>query len=190
MWRWILAIVGIVILALVGTCYTGFRKIVDGGNTLVTTLAGPPARPFALLTDRDSLLAWMPEGTTLHPDGHGAVHVGDSIRVATSSGRALELWVVRDVKTDVFAIEAFQFDRAGVPRAAFTRRDSVFAADDSTQIVSTFVAAPLVTGRDSARATSGAVSGSLLTTAERMRVGAARLMWQGQLRRLVRRAGS
>lgn len=194
MWRWILGIVAVVILALVATCYAGYRRITSGGDTVASTVAGDPTRVFRLLTDSDSLLDWLPEGSTARPERHGIVQPGDTIRVAapvrreTSTGQAMQVWIVREVKLpDVLAVDAIEYDRGGVPHPAYSRRDSVFAADDSTRIVSTFVLAPLFANADSVRATSGAVTGSLLSTAERMRLGAARLMWEGQLKRIGRR---
>jgi hypothetical protein len=188
MWRWILGIVAFVILALVGTCYAGYRRITGGGNTVVTLVAGNVPHAFTLLTDRDSLLTWMAEGTTITPAGHGALRAGDTIRVAgpargaASGARTLQVWIVRDVKApDVVAVEALQFDQGGVAHTAYTRRDSLSAAADSTQIVSTFVLAPLAANIDSVTA-SRPVTGALITTAEKMRLGAARMLWQGQLR--------
>lgn len=189
MWRWILGIVAFVILALVGTCYAGYRRITSGGNTVVTLVAGNVPHAFTLLADRDSVLTWMAEGTTITPAGHGALRAGDTIRVAAPtrgaapSGRTLQMWIVREVKApDVVAVEALQFDQGGVAHRAYTRRDSLSAVDDSTQIVSTFELGPLIGGPDSAAATNHAVTGALLTTADKVRLGAARLLWQGQLK--------
>jgi hypothetical protein len=194
MWRWILGIVAFVILALVGTCYAGYRRITGGGNTVVAMVPGDPSRTFTLLTDRDSLLEWMPEGTTAMPERHGPLRVGDTIRVAAPtrsnapSGRALQLWVIREVRPpNALVVEAIEFDPGGLAHTAFTRHDSLVAAGDSTQIVSTFIVAPLFSGADSAAITGRPVAGSLLSAAERMRLGAARLMWQSQLRRLGHR---
>jgi hypothetical protein len=197
MWRWVLGIIAFVILALMGTCYAGYRRITSGGNTVVATVPGSPARTFTMLTNRDSLLDWMPEGTTAKPEHHGALQVGDTVRVAATtrrqgaSGRAVQVWIVREVKVpDIFAIEALEFDPGGIPHRAFTRRDSVFASGDSTRIISTFVAAPLLTGAESAAASGSAVAGPLLGVAERMRVGASKMQWQNQLQQLGRRSGS
>src|SRR5262249_33652243 len=104
MWRWIFAVIGIVILALAGTCYAGYRRITSGDNVVTTAVPVDATRAFALLTDRDSLLEWLPEGTTLSPARHGQLQVGDTLRVTAptrrnvSTGRASQLWIVRDVK--------------------------------------------------------------------------------------------
>ena len=195
MWRWILGIVAFVVLALIGTCYAGYRRITSGGNTVTATVPGDPTRVFRQLTDHDSLLAWMTEGTTVMPARRGALEAGDTIRVAmptrtsVPSGRAMQLWVVREVKVPtVLAVEGIEFDPGGVPHPAFSRRDSLVAAPgDSTKIVSTFVGYPLLGPSDSAAQASGAVKGSILSAAERMRLGASRLMWEAQLKRLERR---
>lgn len=171
------------------------RRLTGGGDTIVTLVPGTPARTFSRLTDRDSLREWMPEGTTTSPDGHGPLRVGDTIRVAmptrreTPSGRALQMWIVREVKApEVLAVEGIDFDQGGLPHPAFTRRDSLSAAGDSTRIVSTFVGVPLLSGAAESAATSGRPgAGSVLGVAERMRLGASRLLWQNQLRRLAGR---
>jgi hypothetical protein len=195
MWRWILGIVTFIVLALIGTCYAGYRRITSGGNTVTATVPGDPSRVFRQLTDRDSLLAWMSEGTTVMPAQHGTLQAGDTIRVAlptranAPSGRSMQLWVVREVKAPtVLAVEGIEFDPGGMPHPAFSRRDSLgAAAGDSTRIVSTFVGYPLIAPSDSAERASGAVRGSILSAAERMRLGASRLMWESQLKRLGRR---
>ncbi len=195
MWRWIAGIVAVVILALVGTCYAGYHRLTSGGNTVVEAVPLAPARAFTLLTDRDSLLEWLPDGTTIMPEHHGVLRAGDTIRVAApsraggTSGRAVQLWIVREVKPpDVLAVEGIEFDPGGLAHPAFTRRDSLSGVGDSTSIVSTFVLAPLLQGTDSAVANGSEARASLLNTAQRLRLGAARMLWQGQLRRMGRRA--
>ena len=194
MWRWIGGIVAVAILALVGTCYAGYRRLTGGGNTVVEVVPESRARMFALLTDRDSLLGWLPEGTTISPERHGALQAGDTIRVAQpsrgggASGRAIQLWVVREVKApDVLGIEGIEFDPGGLAHPAFTRRDSLSAVGDSTRIVSTFVAAPLLPGAESSFTGGSDTKAALLNTAEKLRLGAARMLWQGQLRRIEHR---
>jgi hypothetical protein len=110
-------------------------------------------------------------------------------RTNMPSGRAMQLWVVREVKAPrVLAVEGIEFDPGGVPHTAFSRRDSLVAAPgDSTKILSTFVGYPLLGPSDSSAQASGAVKGSILSAAERMRLGASRLMWEAQLKRLERR---
>jgi hypothetical protein len=194
MWRWIGGIVAIAILALMGTCYAGYRRITSGGDTVDAMLSTSPAKTFSLLTDRDSLLAWLSAGTTIMPEHHGPVRGGDTIRVASparagaSSGRAMQLWIVREVKApDVFVIDALEFDPGGLAHAAFTRRDSISASGDSTRIVSTFEMAPMLPAAESAMTGGSDFKASLLNTAQRMRLGAARMMWQEQLRRIEHR---
>jgi hypothetical protein len=194
MWRWIAGIVAVVILALVGTCYAGYRRLTGGGNTVVAMVPENRARMFTLLTDHDSLLAWLPEGTTIRPERHGVLQAGDTIRVAAPSrsgapsGRAVQLWIVRDVKApDVLGIEGIEFDPGGVAHPAFTRRDSLSAVGDSTRVVSTFVGSPLLPGAESTYTGGNDTKAALLNTAERLRLGAARMLWQGQLRQIERR---
>jgi hypothetical protein len=194
MWRWILGIIAFVILALVGTCYAGYRRITSGDNVVTTYTPVDAAHAFTLLTDRDSILEWLPDGTAAMPARHGPLQPGDTIRVAAvtrrnvPSGRAAQMWVVREVKAPtVLAVEGIEFDPGGQPHPAFTRRDSVVADGDSSRIVSTFVGFPLLSPPESAAASGNVVTSSLLSTADRVRLGAARIMWQNVLRRFARR---
>jgi uncharacterized protein YndB with AHSA1/START domain len=193
MWRWVLIVMGLLIVGLFGTCFYGYRKLAGGDNTVNVTVALPAEHAYAMLTDRDSLLAWLPGGTTVMPESRHALQTGDTIRVAAqtrggSTGRAVAIWIVRELKPPTaIAIEGIEYDPGGVPHIAFSRRDSLVAQGDSTRIVSTFVASPLMVGSDSVRAASGAVTGSLLGAAERMRAGAARMLWETELRGLARR---
>lgn len=196
MWKWIAGILAFVLVALIGTCYAGYRRLTSGGSDVAQALPGSVSHNFTMLTDRDSLLDWLPDGTTATPEHHGSLKPGDTVRVAAAtrrqgaSGRAAQLWIVREVKApDVFAIEAIEFDPGGLPHPAFTRRDSLVAAGDSTRVTSTFTFTPLASTLDPS-ATSSAAASSLLSTADRMRVGAARIMWQTQLRSLARKASS
>lgn len=195
MWRWIAIILIVIVVALAGTCYVGYRRLTAGGDTVVTMVPGTPARAFMRLTDRDSLRQWMPEGTTTSPEGHGALVVGDTIRVAlptrreTPTGRSVQVWVVREVMApEILAVEGIEFDQGGLPHPAFTRRDSLYAVGDSTRIVSTFVGVPMMTSAAESAATSGRPgAGRMLGAAERLRLGASRLLWQNQLHRLASR---
>src|SRR5262249_25898299 len=102
----------------------------------------------------------------------------------------LQMWIVREVKApDVVAVDALQFDPGGMAHRAYTRRDSLSAVNDSTQIVSTFELGPIIVGADSAAAANRAVASAILTTADKMRLGAARMLWQGQLKGLGHPAG-
>jgi hypothetical protein len=100
------------------------------------------------------------------------------------------VWIVREVKPpEVVAVEGIDFDQGGLPHPAFTRRDSLSAVGDSTRIVSTFVGVPILSGAAESAATAGRPgAGSVLNVAERMRLGASRLLWQNQLRRLAGKA--
>ena len=51
MWRWIAIILVVIVVALAGTCYVGYRRLTGGGDTVVTTVPGTPARTFERLTD-------------------------------------------------------------------------------------------------------------------------------------------
>ena len=196
MWRWIVGILALIIVALMVTCYAGYRRLTGGSDTVGTWIRADSVRVLTLLTDRDSVLEWLPAGTTVMSSARGQLRVGDSVRVAApsrgdgGSARAQELWIVREVKGNVFVVESIEFDPGGLPHRAYTRRDSLVTSGDSTKIVSTFVGAPLLVGADSAAANSGAVTGSIVSAAEKMRLGSSRMLWEGSLSRLRKRASN
>src|SRR6185436_18324022 len=82
MWRWIVGILMLIVVALMVTCYAGYRRLTGGGDAVGTWIRADSARVFALLTDRDSILEWLPVGTTVMPAGRGQLRPGDSVRVA------------------------------------------------------------------------------------------------------------
>ena len=40
MWKWILGILAVIILALFGTCYAGYRRVTSGGDTVSVVVNG------------------------------------------------------------------------------------------------------------------------------------------------------
>jgi hypothetical protein len=192
MWKWIGAIMVLVILALMGTCYLGYRKLAKAGDTVAATAFGPPAHVFSLLADRDSIAAWLPVGAELTPAGHGPVAPGDTLRISTpgapgdSSKRLRQVWVVREVNPPAtLAVDGIEYDPAGMPRVAMARRDSLVSVGDSTTIVSTFTIFPTLPAGESASRMTAAT----LRAADRLRLGAAKAQWRVQLRRVVSHLG-
>lgn len=192
MWKWIAAIVAFVILALVGTCYAGYRKLANTGDTVVVTMPGSADRVFTMLSDRDSLTAWLPSGAELMPNDHGALRTGDTIRISTPgapgdpSKRQRQVWVVREiVPPTTLGFDGIEFSQAGVPRVALARRDSLVSKGDSTAILSAFQVFPTSVSDNPSR-----MAAATLRTADRLRLAAAKAQWRVQLRRLAAHLGA
>ena len=188
MWRWIASIMVLVIVALMGTCYLGYRNLAKAGDTVVVSAMGSPAHVFALLTDRDSISAWLPVGAELTPSGHGVVHVGDTLRISTpgapgdSTKRQRQVWVVREIVEPVMlAVDGIEFSLSGAPHVALARRDSLVAMGDSTTITSTFRIFPTVVSGDG----GGRMATATLRAADHLRLGAAKAQWRVQLKRVA-----
>ena len=141
-----------------------------------------------LLTDRDSISAWLPVGAELTPNGHGVVRVGDTLRISTpgapgdSTKRQRQVWVVREIVEPVtLAVDGIEFSLSGAPHVALARRDSLVAMGDSTTIMSTFRIFPTVVSGDSA----GRMATATLRAADHLRLGAAKAQWRVQLKRVA-----
>ena len=187
MWKWIVGVVAAIIVLLVVTCYAGYRKLTDGGDTVVVSIRSGAGHVFAALTDADSMTAWMLPGTEISRTGRGALHPGDTVRITlpagarTSAPRVAQLWVVREVRPPaVFVVDAIQFNTAGIPRVVNTRRDSVVTSGDSSGVMSTLVMATDPLGVSQPAGTQGAAVG----VARKLMLGGARMMVQRQLEQL------
>lgn len=187
MWKWIASFMVLIVVAMMGTCYLGYRSLARAGDTVALSTAASPARVFSLLADRDSIASWLPLGAELSPDAHGVVKPGDTLRISTpgspgdTSKHQRQVWVVREVVVpSVLAVDGIEFNPAGVPRVALSRRDSLVTAGDSTTIVSTFRIYPTELNGDTSRMTA-----ATLRAADRLRLGAAKAQWRTQLKRIV-----
>ena len=190
MWKWILGVLGVIVLCLAGMCYAGYKKLTSGGDTVAVTIGGGSERVFRLLTTPDSMVAWMTPGTEIVPLGKGAFRPGDTLRVSSPLGtresgrRQTELWVVRQVQAPtILTVDAITFDPAGTPHVAHTRRDSLVTVGDSTKVVSTFEMAPIYAGGQPLP-DSGGAKGAMLSVAEKMLLGASKLVAETQMKQL------
>src|SRR5438067_13860976 len=119
MWKWILAIVAIIVLGLFGLCYAGYRSVTAHGNTATVTLAAPPERVFAMLTTPDSIAAWMGPGTEILPALKRLLHVGDTDRLtpslaANGGRRETQVWVIREIASPSrYVADDVRFDQSG-----------------------------------------------------------------------------
>lgn len=187
MWKWIASFMVLIVVAMMGTCYLGYRSLARAGDTVAVATAASPTRVFSLLADRDSIASWLPLGTELSPDTHGVVKPGDTLRISTpgapgdTSKHQRQIWVVREVVVpSVLAMDGIEFSPAGAARVALSRRDSLVTAGDSTTIVSTFRIYPTELAGDSSR-----MAAATLRAADRLRLGAAKAEWRTQLKRIA-----
>ncbi len=144
MWKWLVGIlVALVLLILVGGWwgYQAVQKNLSSDGTERVTIAGTPARVFAALANGDSVPKWMANGNTITTTRHGPLVVGDSLQVAMKSTFAVPqrpmTWQITEVNPD--HLLAFQLVSDSTHRVIAVRRDSLVAAGDSTNIVSTVV---------------------------------------------------
>ncbi|MGH9421290.1 MAG: SRPBCC family protein [Thermoanaerobaculia bacterium] len=148
MWKWIVGIVvALCLLVLVGGWwgYQAVQKNLSPDGTERVTIAGTPTRVFAALANGDSVPKWMANGNMVTSTRHGPLAVGDSLQVAMKSGFGMAqrpmTWQITEVNPD--HLLAFELLSDSTHRVIAIRRDSLVAAGDSTNIIST-VASPLV----------------------------------------------
>jgi Uncharacterized conserved protein len=156
MWKWIIGIVvALCLLVLVGGWwgYQAVQKNLSPDGTERVTIAGSPARVYAALANGDSVPKWMANGNMVTSSRHGPLAVGDSLQVAMKTGFGVSqkpmTWQITEVVPD--HLFAFQLLSDSTHRVVAVRRDSLVAAGDSTNIIST-VASPLMDSIQNARA--------------------------------------
>jgi uncharacterized protein YndB with AHSA1/START domain len=158
MWKWIVGIlVALCLLVLVGGWwgYQAVQKNLSPDGTERVTIAGSPTRVYAALANGDSVPKWMANGNTVTSTRHGPLAVGDSLQVAMKSGFGVAqrpmTWQITEVNPD--HLFAFELVSDSTHRVIAVRRDSLVAAGDSTNIIST-VASPLMDSIQTARSTA------------------------------------
>lgn len=188
MLKWILGGVLLLVVVLAGTCWYGYTKATQGGDTAEVAIAASPERVFASLINPDSMVLWMSPGTTVSPRGRDLV-VGDTLRYAGSIDGKLDArqemaWVVREVVPPTRIVMDMVDDSTG--HAVLTRRDEIISRNDSAVIMSRF-ASPMMdsmrtTVHDSSRVASGVMGG-----VQKLMVGALRMLSESELQRLKAR---
>ncbi len=184
MLKWILILCGVIMLAVLGTCFWGYKQITSGGPTAAVMVAMTPERAWSWLSSRDSLQAVADTGHTVVVSGNGMLEVGDSLTVRSSTrvstGASTDIvWVVS--KVDAPRMRTFTTREDPTKPGSMERIDSVAQVGDSVRISSTFVIGSLTgTAGDS----MGKVSGAMLGSAAKVMVGAMRHLAQDDLNRL------
>jgi hypothetical protein len=191
MWKWILGTIAVIVIGLATTCYIGLKKVTGGGDSAQVTIKGRPERVFALLTDRDSVLAWRTGVTDITPVLKRAFQSGDTIRITSALGSdsartRTQLWVVREVHAPaLIVLDAVQFNSAGVPHVVNTRRDSLVAAGDSTRVIATLSMSPTFLSAQTGGEPRGGAQ-AIGGLAEKLMLGTARMMAESELQQLKR----
>jgi hypothetical protein len=187
MLKWVLIIVGVILVGLLGTCFWGYKQLTGGGGTAEVTLASTPERAWAWLNTGDSVAALADSVTTVTWTGTGAFAVGDTIRMrsvaAAGAAQSNFEWIVTRVDSPtVRVLSAFQ-DTLRAP--VLERIDSLVPVGDSLRISSTFTL-PLF-GAENRPDSMGKLGGAILSGTGKMMQGAMRLTTQLELERLKAR---
>lgn len=187
MLKWILIILGAILLGLLGTCVWGYKQLTGGGATAEVVIASTPARAWTWLNTGDSVAALADSVTTVSWTGTGAFAAGDTIRMrsvaAAGAAQSNFEWIVTRVDSpSVRVLSAFQ-DTLPVP--VLQRVDSLVPRGDSVRISSTFTL-PLFDG-DNRPDSMGKLGGAILSGTGKMMQGAMRLTTQLELDRLKAR---
>jgi uncharacterized protein YndB with AHSA1/START domain len=197
--KWILGGLLIIILALAGTCFVGYKKLTAGGDAISVTMATTPEALFAQIATPDSMRNWVVSSKVEGPLGRGMLVVGDTLQLGgtadvgittrDSSGVGVTRqahWIVREVMAPMLLVTEMRADSAGRSHVMLVRRDSLVAAGDSTTLISTF-ASPMFDSLTSSIADSSKIGGSILGASNKLMVGAMRLSAEMDLKNLKAR---
>lgn len=187
MLKWILIILGVIIVGLLGTCFWGYKQLTGGGGTAEVVVATTPERAWAWLNTGDSVAALSDSVTTVSWTGTGSFAAGDTIRMrsvaAAGAAQSSFEWIVTRVDSpSVRVLSAFQDT---LPAAVLQRIDSLIPMGDSLRISSTFTLPLFDAGGQSDSV--GRLGGALLSGTGKMMQGAMRLTTQLELDRLKAR---
>ena len=168
MLKWIGGCLVLVVVLIAGGSWFAMRSMRNSlgpdGSARVT-IAAPPQRIYASMSNGDSLKTWMAQGSTVTTWHGGPLVVGDSIKVELRRSLGMSqppmIWIVRELVPDrVVALELTQ----GAGRAIGVRRDSLVAAGDSTVVVS-IVTSSL---NDSTKSSAAGVAGDMVLSMFRL----------------------
>ncbi len=89
--KWILGGILVLAVALGGTCWYGYKKVTEGGDTAEVVIASTRERVFASLVNTDSMMVWMDQAE-VSPPGRDLVP-GDSLRIRPREmGKSAPRW--------------------------------------------------------------------------------------------------
>lgn len=189
MLKWIVGILGVIVLLLAGTCVYGYRKLTEGGGVATVTVAATPEHVWRLFTDVDSIRAWQDSLTILEFSTDSVLVPGDTVRSRSRSdgGRVQHdmAWVLDRAEAPGLLVWSARDDSLG--HEIIRRTDSLVVLGDSVRIVSRFTSPMLdsIRGSDSI----GGLGQRLVGASGRMATGGMRLVAQMELDRLEARLG-
>jgi uncharacterized protein YndB with AHSA1/START domain len=183
MLKWILGILLFLVLAVVGTCYYGYRQLTSEGRAASVLVATTPDRVWHHLTMPDSIRSWQ-ESTTVvtFSTDSSTLTVGDTMwletreRAPTGASRRMT-WVLEQMEIPRVLVWAARDDST---RMEFVRRtDSIVPQGTVLRLVSVIDAPSFdaMAASDSVRGLGGA----MMRGVGRVAVGAMRLMAQQDL---------
>lgn len=188
MWKWIVGGALVLVVALAGLGWLGYRKLTAGGDSATVVIAASPERVFTSLADPDSMGVWMAAGSQIAASHHGLLVVGDTLHVETgNTGRPRQryMWTVAEVTPDRLLVLQMRADTSD--NVVATRRDSLVPAGDSTIVITT-IASPMIDEMRTRRGdTSGKVGGVLLNFGSKVLTAAFRVVSELELKRLKAR---
>jgi uncharacterized protein YndB with AHSA1/START domain len=191
--RWILIGIGLIALAVTGTCFYGYKKLTGGGDTVIVTMAGTPERVFATLATPDSMALWMTTSRLESPTGGALLAVGDTLRFRSitiqgdSSGTTVTGdWIVREVNAPTLLVTEMRSDSGARTGVVLMRRDSLVAVGDSTTIFTTY-STPLFDSVSTTVRDSSKVGSTILGGATKMMVGVLRMTTEEEYKGLKKR---
>jgi uncharacterized protein YndB with AHSA1/START domain len=186
--KWILGIVLVIIVAVMGTCWYGYKKITAGGGTAAVTVATTPERAWHYFTMPDSFRVWQDSSTTVRFSSDSTLAVGDTVWLqsreqAATTTRQRMMWVLERAEAPRLLVWAARDDSSKVE--IVRRTDSLVAVGDSVRLVSSFTSPAM----DSIRVNDsvGGMGGRLLSGAGKMAAGAMRMLAERDLARLKAR---
>lgn len=190
MWKWIAGGLLVLVVLLAGTCYFGYRKFTEGGDTLTVMIGASPERVYASLADPDSLSTWVNVGSTISSHRHGLLVEGDSFTVVQPplkvgrSGATAGYLVLSSTPGHslLLRVTGDSLDRI----ARITQHDSLEAVGDSTRLTISYAATILDSTRMPVRDSSKS-AGAVLGFAQKMIVAAMRLSMETDVQRLKAR---
>lgn len=186
MLKWILGGMAILVLVLGATCWYGYKKVTEGGDTAEVAIAGSQEWVYAALVHTDSMARWMSPGTTITPAARDLA-IGDTLRVTGRLGdgtaRQDMMWIVRELAPPSRIVMDLA-DSAG--RALLLRHDDIIRRNDSTVVISRF-SSPMMDSVRAANVDSGRFASGMVGTMQKVMTSAMRLAAETDLARLKAR---
>jgi uncharacterized protein YndB with AHSA1/START domain len=187
MWKWIVGAALVLVVLLVGVCWSGYRRLTAGGDAVAVSIGAPPAKIFASLANADSMAVWMSAGSTVTASHKGMLVVGDTVHVEQMARARREqyTWTVAALVPDQLLVLEMRSDTSG--QAVATQRDSLVQRGDSTDVIST-IGSPLIDSLRQRHGDSAArVPGAILEMSSKVLTSALRLRSEQELHRLKAR---